>query len=343
MDIEECYRELGLEPGSSDADVKDAWRRLAARFHPDRNASPHALRRIQRINRAVAEIRRVRSLAGSGEDAAAQAEEEPAAAHTLTVSLEEACAGCVRQVQGELVAPCDACGGSGEDAAPTECSACAGSGRMRPHLWFAWMTGTLPCEACSGQGRYRAACTSCEGKGQSPARKYRARVQVPAGSMPGTTFDARARLQGRAGGELRLRVRLDIEPHPLFTLDADGTVKCEVPVDGFAWMAQQWIDVPTPRGLQQMRLRRSFTTYRIKGEGLRGPGAQAPADCMVTVAPLFPDELTDLQRSLVDALVASNTGGQGTAAAGAMGRWKKTVADWQDRQSRGGSGAAEAT
>jgi len=40
--------------------VKAAWRRLSARWHPDRNDSPQALRKIQRINRALEEIRRAR-------------------------------------------------------------------------------------------------------------------------------------------------------------------------------------------------------------------------------------------------------------------------------------------
>lgn len=327
MDIEECYRELGLEPGSSDAQVKDAWRRLAARFHPDRNASPHALRRIQRINRAVAEIRRLRAQAEPATAAGPQEDEDPPLEHVIPVTLEEACAGCVRQVQGTIDADCDACAGTGEQPEVTVCATCAGQGRVRPTLWFGWMPGSVPCEACSGQGRYHAQCAACEGSGKAPERKYRARLEVPAGCLPGTLLAARARLQGRSGGEMPLRARIEIEPHPLFTLEADGTVKCEVPVDGFAWMAQQWIEVPTPRGAQQMRLRRGFLSYRIKGEGLR-----ADDDCMVTVTPLFPDELNEVQRSLVDALVASNTGCQGTAAADAMARWRKSVADGLPRE-----------
>jgi hypothetical protein len=70
LNVEESYSELGLDPDCSDAEIKTAWRRLAARWHPDRNASPQALRKIQRINRAVEEIRRARaSFADSGDEA----------------------------------------------------------------------------------------------------------------------------------------------------------------------------------------------------------------------------------------------------------------------------------
>ena len=50
MHLDDSYHELGLAPGSSDAEVKAAWRRLSARWHPDRNDSPQALRKMQRIN-----------------------------------------------------------------------------------------------------------------------------------------------------------------------------------------------------------------------------------------------------------------------------------------------------
>jgi hypothetical protein len=68
-------------------------------------------------------------------------------------------------------------------------------------------------------------------------------------------------------------------------------------VDGFAWMANRWIDVPTPGGLQQMRLRRGFLTYRIKGQGWPLPAGDERADCIVTVDPQFPEELSSQQAS----------------------------------------------
>ena len=46
------YDELGLQADASMAQVKKAYRRLAAQWHPDRNADPLAVRRMQRINEA---------------------------------------------------------------------------------------------------------------------------------------------------------------------------------------------------------------------------------------------------------------------------------------------------
>jgi DnaJ-class molecular chaperone len=342
MTLDESYRELGLAPGCTDADLKEAWRRLAARWHPDRNASPQALRKIQRINRALEEIRRARS---DGTTAMAQPEPAPpqdarapehVIDHTITITLEEACSGCTRELHGELVEDCAQCAASGLQARSSECAACGGSGRNRPHLWFSWLAGSTPCKACDGIGVRRAACAACEGSGKARPRRYRCRVDVPAGTRAGGLLHVSARVQGRQQcHQLALRVRVELQPHALFAVEADGTVKCEVPVDGFAWMAERWIEVPTPRGLHQMRLRRGFLTYRVKGHGLPQDeaGAAAP-DCIVTVVPLFPEECNAEQQLLVDRLVASNTGAGGTAAGNRMAAWRRAVTDWEAQQRR---------
>ena len=106
---------------------------------------------------------------------------------------------------------------------------------------------------------------------------------------------------------------MELQPHEFFTAEADGTLKCELPVDGFAWMANRWIEVPTPRGLQQMKLRRGYLSYRIKDAGLPWASDAQAADCIVTVVPMFPQEFSREQEAAIDRLVASNSGAAGTA------------------------------
>jgi DnaJ-class molecular chaperone len=175
------------------------------------------------------------------------------------------------------------------------------------------MTPMADCEACGAQGTLRHRCTGCDGSGTAAARRYRCRVQVPAGTHAGSVLHVTARVQGqRRKQDVALRVRVELQPHAVFTLDADGTVRCELPVDGFAWTANRWIEVPTPRGLQQMRLMRGYLAYRIKGAGLAG------SDCMVTVAPVFPEELNGAQEAAIDRLIAGNT-----AAAQRIAAWNR--------------------
>ena len=42
------HQELGVDVGASLGEIKKAYRRLAAKWHPDRNSDPQAVRRMQR-------------------------------------------------------------------------------------------------------------------------------------------------------------------------------------------------------------------------------------------------------------------------------------------------------
>ena len=69
-----------------------------------------------------------------------------------------------------------------------------------------------------------------------------------------------------------------------------------------------------------MRLRRNFLTYRLKGHGLGG------AEWLVTIVPLFPEELGAEQQLLIDRLVAGNTGARTTKAARRLAEWQAQLA-----------------
>lgn len=332
LEVNECYDELGLPPGSSDAEVKAAWRRLAARWHPDRNDSPHAVRKIQRINRALDGIRRARSAGAPDSDEGDGASPHPVVEHTVHLTLEEVVTGCTRELRGEVVEDCGDCEGSGLQKEATACSECDGAGRVRQQLWFAWVSPLVECGACQGHGTTRHGCAACAGSGKAPAHKYRGRAEIPPGARAGDLFNVAARSQGRHGRpKLELRVRVQLAPHELFAVEADGTLKCELPVDGFAWVANRWVDVPTPRGLQQMKLKRGSLSYRIKGAGLPWQAGTAPGDCIITVLPIFPEAFSPEQDAAIDRLVATNSGAPGTPAGDGMAAWNRRVERWAGR------------
>lgn len=336
MDIDDPYCELGLTAEATDAQVKAAWRRLSARWHPDRNTSPQALERIQRINRALEAIRNARGRLDDGAPAAPSAAQDAegrddAIEHEVSLSLEEAACGCIRSVSGAIAQTCSACSGRGMAAEPVVCAACGGQGQVRQALWFPWLTTAVTCTACEGRGASPAPCTACDGSGQAEPLTYRSRLRIPPGVRDGHQLQARVKLQGRDAHQW-LDVRITVRPHEFMALQADGTVQVEVPVDGFAWVAGHWIDVPTPYGLRQMRLQRGALTYRIQDAGLpTGPG-HPRADCLVSVVPLFPAEWSARQEALLQQLVQSNTADAGTEAGVRARAWEQTLAAWRERQ-----------
>lgn len=335
VNIDHAYAELGLPRGASADEVKAAWRRLVSRWHPDRNGSAEAVRWMQRINHAYEKIREAAFDPGPTETPAAdtphgtetpaekRAEERPAGPtlrRKVRLTLEEAAFGCVRSLRGRLRSVCLDCAGSG-DAPSLACERCDGAGRLRS-VWFGLLASESDCRACEGSGRIEARCSRCAGKGQRSSTHAR-NVRIPPGVRSGDVLQA----EGNAG-EPVFELNVEFAAHPLFTPGDEGSVHCAMPVDGFAWLANGWIEVPTLAGLQQMRLQRGRNRYRLRGQGLPlERHGRERGDLIVEVQPSFPDRLDATQQALLDELARSADAG----AAKPLRDWRERLAAWQRR------------
>lgn len=330
MSIDEAYIELGLAPGASDAEVKSAWRKKVSQWHPDRNASAEAAALMQRINAAYERIRlaSVAAVAGTapaGARARRAAPEGRVVQRRVRLSIEDAVLGSTRVLRGRLVDTCAACSGSGQRAEPQRCGTCHGSGQQRTDWWVAWPPKPMACADCEGTGTRRLVCPACEGAGQQ-TRRYRCTVRLPAGLRHGDLLSADGGGSHRGGFDGALELRIELAAHPLFTTGDDGTLRAEFPVDGFAWLAQQWIDVPAPSGLQQMRLRRGRLVYRLPGQGLPlERGSSQRGAYVVTVVPTFPDLPDAEQQALLERLAAISN----TQPPAALRQWRQRLQAWE--------------
>ena len=59
MELDQCYRELGIRSDADLAEVKFAFRRLSLEYHPDRNGSPEAGMKFGVISEAYGTIMRL--------------------------------------------------------------------------------------------------------------------------------------------------------------------------------------------------------------------------------------------------------------------------------------------
>lgn len=348
MSTENAYAELGLRPGASEAEVKAAWRRLVSLWHPDRNASRNAVEKMQRINEAL-EV-----LCGAGfppeapADAPPPAETEPAPAgepgppartvhRKLDLNLAEAALGCTRELRGRVGGErCAGCSGAGWRVLGGRCPACAGSGSVRRPTLMPWFSTLVECEACHGGGIARRACPDCAGRGKAPSRPYRVTLRIPPGVRDGDRLQAQ--VPGSAAGRppLSIELRIGVAPHELLELLEDGQLHCEVPVDGFAWIAQHAVEVPTLAGTQRLRLRRGQLSYRLPGEGFPQQRRGPRGDLRVTIVPVFPEALGAEREALLEQLVARglSSGGRPRDA---------RLRAWQQRLHAAGGGRRRAT
>jgi molecular chaperone DnaJ len=350
MGTDDAYAELGLAAGATDHEIKAAWRRLVSQWHPDRNPSPQAVVRMQRINHAFELLRQgveVEALGSAPPRAEPRPEPKPekparpsrASApkpppppprppwhieRKVKLTLEQAAAGGRMVLRGRHVERCLACEGKGFRHSPRPCEPCHGAGRVGRRNWFGWIAGFDPCETCHGDGLARLDCEPCKGQGEFGRCRYEIAVDLPPGLRHGEDLDLAA---GGTHGD-RLKLHVELREHPLFQLEGDGTVRCEMPVDGFLWVANRWIDVPTLTGTQQLRLDRRHLRYRLRGQGFPRTRGGARAHYIVDVKPIFPTQFTTEQEVLIERLASTQQHRPGTP----MHEWRQRFEGWRAKQ-----------
>lgn len=175
--------------------------------------------------------------------------------YTLSVSFEEAAFGCEKEISVPRSVECEECHGTGgkDGAKPEKCKPCRGMGQVRFQQGFFSIAKT--CGHCNGRGQVISdPCTGCRGTGH--VRKQQSlEVRVPAGVDTGTRLKLRGEGEATVGGPKGdLYVLIDVEDHERFRRDGNN-VLCEVSI-GFAQAALGTeVDVPTLDGSVNMKIK----------------------------------------------------------------------------------------
>ncbi len=374
LDIDDALAELGLTSDATASEVKSAWRRLVSQWHPDRNGNATAVARMQRINRAVEAIRQAgprptgagpdpvrpassqrrssraqpspaadkaeADRAGEAEAGKTSAEQAPeTAARTVhrkvRLTLEEAATGCTKLLRGKLGGTCSACEGAGFRVLGGFCSSCQGSGALRQRSWFGWIGTQAECDACQGGGIARQPCADCAGSGKCAPQPYEVRVRIPHGVRSGDLLSVPAGPGKPGAPPFSLNIRVEVSDHAFLQLDPDGTLRCEVPVDGFAWMANRPVEVPTLDGPQTIQLQRGQTSFRLSAQGFPVERRGRRGDQLITISPVFPQNLSADQQILLDQLIATHSGRDAGLPDPQLRAWQEAMRTWrQDDQRR---------
>ncbi len=334
------YETLEVSRGSSGAEIKAAYRRLALKWHPDRNPDDKAAEdRFKELSSAYAvlsdEEQRQRydsygfidssSPFGGAADIAKAAEFFDAIfgdlfglaqrrattgrdlRYTLELDFAEAALGCEKILSFERAEDCTACRGTGAEGAATgliSCPRCGGEGFIRKKTGF--LTGRRECLGCGGAGQVpRVRCKVCEGAGLvDKQREYR--VRIPPGSTGGTTQRvAREGSPGRRGGSAGdLHVIVRVKPHPIFGREGD-VLTCDVPISAVEATLGTDLSVPLLDGEVRMKIpagTQSGSVFRLRGRGFP-PGQGMPrGDAHVRIAVETPVNLSAAARTLFETL-----------------------------------------
>jgi molecular chaperone DnaJ len=256
---DDYYELLEVERTADDGVIKSSYRKLAMRWHPDKNPGDAvAEAKFKAISEAYDVLKDPQKRAaynqygkaafqngggggdpfggftdifedifgqftGGGRGRQRGPQRGADLRYDMEISLEEAFHGKAAEITIDVSAACEPCGGAGAKpgTGAKQCATCGGRGQVRSQQGFFVME--RPCPSCRGAGQVISdPCNSCRGAGRVDKTKTLS-VNVPPGVDEGT----RIRLSGEGEAGERgaptgdLYIFLHVARHKLF--ERDGT------------------------------------------------------------------------------------------------------------------------
>ena len=304
------YDVLGVGKTADEKEIKKAYRRVAMKYHPDRNPDdPDADEKFKEASEAYEILSDSEKRAaydqfghagvegqmggggfgggsfsdifgdvfgdifGGGGRGRGGAQRGSDLRYTLDISLEDAVRGTTVEIRVPTLVSCGTCDGSGarKGSSPTTCGTCGGAGQVRMQQGFFQVQQTCP--TCRGRGSTISdPCTSCRGQGRVEKTK-KLSAKVP----PGVDTGDRIRLggEGEAGTEGGppgdLFVQMSVKQHPIFERDGKH-LYCEVPITFADAALGGELEVPTLDGRVKLKIPPETQTGKLFR--LRGKGVQ---------------------------------------------------------------------
>ena len=341
------YVILEVTRAASSDEIKQAYRGLAMRFHPDRNPDDPAAEdsfkeaseayavlsdrdKRDRYDRhghaafdnngpgfdpsdfgAVSEI-----LEGLLGEVFSGGRRKRRGGHDLKYDLEisfvEAAIGVEKKIDVNRPAPCTTCGGSGaRSGTPVhKCNVCQGRGQVKYQRGL--FAASRPCHGCRGTGtKIPTPCDTCKGTG-TKLRAEAMSVKIPAGVQDGAVRTVRGAGEAAEGGNGDLHIHIHVNDHSLFKREG-ADILVSVPISFPQAVLGASIEVPTLEGKVVMRVppgTQSGKVFRLRGKGIPVYGGYGKGDQLVTVVVEVPREVSRRQRKLISEL-AQEIGDEG--------------------------------
>ena len=332
------YEVLGVSKSTSVDELKKQYRKLALKFHPDRNKSAEASEHFKEISEAYAvlsdtEKRQLYDQHGhAGVDGRYSSEDIFQGARgdfsdifgrggggfdsnqqrgsdilfQTTVTLEDVLHGKKMEIDLRKQIQCDVCHGTcckpGTDK--KHCSTCNGQGQIRQtrNMGFASFVTAAPCPACRGQGSIvETPCSDCKGNGKKNGSK-KVTFEIPPGVDSGDYTVPNEGDEVSSGSNGDLIVRINVQPHSKFKRDGkDIFYDQDVSMVDAALGCE--IIVPTLESTEKIKVdsgSQPNTIIKLKGKGVSHINSRGTGDQYVRIVVNIPTKLNKHQKNLLD-------------------------------------------
>ncbi|MGP4843670.1 molecular chaperone DnaJ [Marinobacter sp. 1Y8] len=302
MSKRDYYEILGVSRDADEKEIKRAYRKLAMKYHPDRNPDDtDAENKFKEASEAY-EVLADTSKRGAydqfghagvdgqggaggfggggggsfsdifgdvfgdifGGGRGGRSNRGADLRYTLELDLEEAVKGTTVQIKVPGHIECDLCDGAGaEKGSQAEtCGTCGGIGQVRMQQGF--FAVQQACPTCRGAGKViKNPCKKCHGNGRVEQAKTLS-VKVP----PGVDTGDRIRLSGEGemgmdgGPSGDLYVQVAVKEHSIFSRDGRN-LYCEVPISIIDASLGGELEVPTLDGRVKLKIPAETQTGKL--------------------------------------------------------------------------------
>ena len=329
MSKRDYYEVLGVNKNTPKEDLKKAYRKLAMKYHPDRNpddeAASEKFKELSEAYEILSDDQKRQAYDQFGHDGVnpsfsnAQGAAEGFSdifgdifsdifgsssraggsrsrrgadlSYSVEVSLEDAVKGTSINLD---IPSSERCSGDWH-----QCSHCNGTGVVRMQQGFFSMQQTCP--HCRGEGEiHDPNCSICGGAGFIKKNKTLA-VKIPEGVDTGD----RIRLSGEGDvgkhGNGDLYIQVDVQRHKIFERDGKH-LYCEVPINYADAVLGGDIEVPTLDGKVKIKIpegTQSHKLFRLNGKGIKPLRGGSKGDILVRVLVEIPVKLNKEQTAIL--------------------------------------------